>query len=268
MIYLGLAAYNEQAAIDRVMAECLIALGRRDEAGLILLYNDGSTDDTLGLARRWEERFPDKIKVIDGGVNKGLGAGIKALVAAAVELAVDLDNNQPVDDPIAGAMKAVSKDRDDALVLLDADCTQNPELIWPMVDRIRSGYGLVIASRYRSGAKVYGLTMYRRMLSLGASWLMRTLYPIKGVRDYTCGFRCYSLDLLRKLDRIHGDSLITQTGFACQTELILKIRRLNEACTEVPMVLRYDAKPSPSKMAVSRTIRQVFQVMGRMRLGR
>jgi hypothetical protein len=47
------------------------------------------------------------------------------------------------------------------------------------------------------------------------------------------------------------------------SELLLKIRRLGTVAAEVPLVLRYDAKPSPSKMKVAQTVRQVLWVMWR-----
>jgi len=269
VIYVGLPAYNEEASIGLVIAQTLKALGRTGLEFRILVYNDGSRDRTLEIARAWEARFPDRVEVLDGGVNKGLGVAVRSLFEAVISRTSDrLALERPPSDSPDGVLDYVAADNEDALVILDADCTQTPEMIWPMVQRIHRGYDLIIASRYRAEARVVGVTRLRRFLSWGASLMMRTLFPFEGVRDYTTGFRCYSARTLGRLKAHYGDEIVSETGFACMSEVLLKIRRLGAVAAEVPLVLRYDAKPSPSKMQVGKTVRQVFRVMGRWGFGR
>ncbi len=157
---------------------------------------------------------------------------------------------------------------EDILITMDADNTHPPDLIPLMVARVREGADIVIASRFRPGARVVGVPWHRQLLSLGASWLYRFLFPIRGVRDYTCGFRAYRASLLREGVRRWGEALISESGFAVTVDLLLKLRPLHPRIAEVPLILRYDLKPGASKMHVARTIRQSLVLALRRKLGR
>ena len=62
----------------------------------------------------------------------------------------------------------------------------------------------MIASRYRR-RRVVGASLHRRVLSWGASLLLRAVFPIRGVRDYTCGYRAYRAPVLRQAFERYGD---------------------------------------------------------------
>ena len=112
-----------------------------------------------------------------------------------------------------------------------------------MVSRLRDeGYDIVIASRYRAGARVVGLSPIRLLTSYGARVLFQLVLPIRGVRDYTCGFRAYRADVVQRAFQSWGDDFIGERSFACMAEILLKIREMRVRICEVPMVLRYDQK--------------------------
>jgi dolichol-phosphate mannosyltransferase len=92
------------------------------------------------------------------------------------------------------------------------------------------------------------------------------MFPIRGVRDYTCGYRAYRADALRAVDKF-GDALISETGFSCMADLLLKLRKLPLKMSGVPLELRYDRRGTDSKMRVLRTIRQTLMLLLRRRLG-
>jgi dolichol-phosphate mannosyltransferase len=123
----------------------------------------------------------------------------------------------------------------------------------------------VIASRYRQGSKVHGVPVVRRLLSTGASWLFRLLFPIKGVRDFTCGFRAYSARALRDALTAYEGCLVEDNGFQCMADVLLKLRRLPVSFREVPMTLRYDLKRGASKMKVARTVGRTLRLLLRRR---
>ncbi len=126
---------------------------------------------------------------------------------------------------------------------------------------------VVIASRYRPGSQVVGVPGFRKLLSWGASVVFRLTFPIAGVRDYTCGYRAYRAELLERTARELGDRLITEDGFACMVELLLRMRQMGAVMAEVPMILRYDQKTGPSKMNVRQTVVQTLRLLARERLG-
>jgi dolichol-phosphate mannosyltransferase len=150
---------------------------------------------------------------------------------------------------------------------MDADDTHAPALMGQMLDRVEEGYNLVIASRYLPQSRIVGLSAFRAFLSWGAGLLFRFTFPIKGVRDYTCGYRAYQAGLLRAAFEKWGNDFINQPGFSCMVDILLRLSTLEPVVVEVPLLLRYDRKPGASKMNVRRTITQTLNLMVRRRLG-
>jgi dolichol-phosphate mannosyltransferase len=244
MITIVLPAYNEAANIKPL----LVAMKRAmEDSGLtdyrIILVNDGSTDGTGEVARSQTDM---RIEVLDNEQNVGLAETLKRGLLHAVQGSAD----------------------DDIIVTMDSDNSHTPTLIMRMVQGIREGNDVVIASRYRYGARTRGLSRARRALSYGASALFRLLLPIDGVRDYTCGYRAYRGLLLRRAFRDLGpDRLISERGFSCMVDILLKMREYDPIITEVPLILRYDKKVGASKMNVARTVGDTRVLIARRRFG-
>jgi dolichol-phosphate mannosyltransferase len=149
----------------------------------------------------------------------------------------------------------------DMVVVLDADDTHPPSRILAMQRKLEQGYDVVIASRFRLGSRVVGVSWSRRLYSWGASWLFQLFYPIHGVRDFTCGYRAYRAEALQKALACYGPALVDRDGFECMVDTLLKLRRLKLRFTEVPFILRYDRKVGATKMDVKRTILDTLLLM-------
>ena len=155
----------------------------------------------------------------------------------------------------------------DIIVTMDADDTHTPGLILRMVRMITEGHDVVIASRYQPGSRVVGVPFLRVLLSYFGSWLFRVMFPTKGVKDFTCGYRAYRAEVIQNASTRYGSKLFNQEGFQCMVDLLLKLRKLNLIFGEVSMILRYDQKEGASKMNVSATIRRTLTLMLRSKLG-
>jgi dolichol-phosphate mannosyltransferase len=149
---------------------------------------------------------------------------------------------------------------------MDADDTHTPLAIAQMVTRINEGFDVLIASRYRPGSSVIGVPVHRRFLSYAASLLFQSIFPIPGVRDFTCGYRAYRASVLRQAFTRYREEFINEEGFQCMVDILLKLRRMNLRFSEVPLVLRYDRKGGKSKMKVLRTSLRTLRLMVRRRL--
>lgn len=253
IVHVVLPAYNEEAAIERLLAD--IGLSMQEFAPHqrvdILVVDDGSADRTAELVERFRDRTDGiapntRVRLLRHPENRGLAEAIKSGLTAAAQRAGDRD----------------------IVLTMDADNSHIPGLIPSMVRVVREGYDVVIASRYRPGAQVVGLSARRRFLSFGASWMFRALFPIPGVRDYTCGFRAYRAVLLR---RVLADNprFISEKGFSVMVDILLKLRTIEPAVamTEVPLLLRYDWKKGASKMNVKQTVLDTFALAGRRLIG-
>jgi dolichol-phosphate mannosyltransferase len=209
----------------------------------VIVVDDGSRDETARLAREASARLP--VELIAHAQNQGLAAAIRTGLTAAVQRCGP----------------------EDVIVTMDCDNTHPPRLIQSMLEKIEDGRDVVIASRFQPGAAVFGVPRSRMLYSVGAKWMFMALFPIRGVRDYTCGYRAYRADVIRRALDQYGDRLISETGFSCMADLLLKLRRLRLNMTEVPLELRYDRRGADSKMRVLRTIRQTLLLMLRRRFG-
>jgi dolichol-phosphate mannosyltransferase len=137
---------------------------------------------------------------------------------------------------------------------MDADDTHIPGLILRMVQTLGEGYDVVIASRYQAGSRTLGVSATRQFLSWGAGLLFRLVLPMRGVRDYTSGFRVYRVASIKRAIQRWGEQFVDRNDFSSMPRVLLRMRRLGAIATEVPMVLRYDLKPSVSKMRVGRNL--------------
>ena len=114
----------------------------------------------------------------------------------------------------------------------------------------------MIASRFVPGGEEHGLTALRRLYSRLACIALRLIAPLRGVRDYTCGYRLYDREALVRAQEKYGERLVTERSFACMAELLVKLGRSGATFAEVPLKLHYELKSGASKLNVPATIRR------------
>jgi dolichol-phosphate mannosyltransferase len=242
-LWVVLPAYNEEEALP-LLLDSIIEVFTEDQKNYsIVVVNDGSRDKTGAVADNYAKNHP-VISIHNDG-NKGLAETIKR-----------------------GLLETIAQaGPKDIIITMDADNTHPAGLALRMARTIREGNDVVIASRYREGSYVRGLSLFRKVLSYGASWLFRIAFPTHGVRDYTCGYRAYRADILKDLVRKYGNEFISERGFSCMVDILLRLRQEKCVFAEVPLVLRYDLKPGLSKMRVFQTILDTLKLLVRRRLG-
>jgi len=243
-IRIVLPAYNEEESLPPLLRRINDACDFYKWDASVLIVNDGSKDNTLGVIRDFKSEV--KIDVLDIQPNQGLANAINV-----------------------GMRKAIVGLKDsDVIVTLDADDSQSPFLIQRMAMQVAEGSDLVIASRYQVGARIKGLKKSRKFFSWAAGLLFRVFVGFEGIKDYTCGFRAYRVDMLRKTMAYYGDKFITQKGFGCMVEVLLKVASQSATMNEVPMILRYDLKQGESKMNVQKTMKQTLRLLLDYKMGR
>ncbi len=240
MYYILLPAYNEERDMGLLLQRICAAMQTLNIPDYkVIVVNDGSIDRTSSIVSDCRQTMP--VELLNHAVNKGLGQAMLTGLRYAAALAQD----------------------DDVLITMDADNTHDPQLIGAMVEKVRAGAGLVIASRYERGGEEIGLSRVRSFLSRGASLLLKLFFPIPGAKDYTCGYRAYHGAELKRAYQLYGDRLVEEHGFTCMAEILIKLRAVRARVAEVPLVLRYDMKSGQSKMKVLRTILRYFVLIGK-----
>lgn len=242
-IILILPAYNEQEALPPLLSA--VAETRRTSLPdlSVVVIDDGSQDNTAQVVRNFNT---DWVRLVQHGRNMGLAQGMRTGIAAALDAA-------PADGFIAS---------------MDADNSHQPHELAMMLAKLETEQlDVVIASRFQPGAKMAGIPPHRQVFSWGVSVLFQFFTPIRNVRDFSCGFRLYRASALRQASDLWRDQFITEQGFACMTEILLKLSLLPHLkFGETPMDLRYDRKPGATKMKVWQNIKDMFALMWRHRL--
>ncbi len=249
MIFILLPAYNESGNIEPLLhsiaEEAELWAKRRGEPMPVhaVVVNDGSTDDTHEKAASFSGSI--QVTVLDHAQNAGLGAALRT----GIDFALTHGGNR------------------DFAITLDADGTHHPRYIFQIVDRLEQGADIVIASRYVAGGKEYGVSGFRKILSHGARTTYHWFLPNIPIQDFSCGFRGFSLSILKATVNCWGERLFEAPGFACTGELMLKAlaHTTPDKVTEIPFELHYEAKKGDSKMPTFRTILGTLALLTRAR---
>ena len=168
MIWVIFPAYNEEKVIRPTLRALVDGMEGSGLPYRAVLVDDGSRDRTTPEAEAAVADSAGRLNltVLRHETNRGLGAGLRTGIYWCLDHAAE----------------------NDVIVTLDADNTHPPAMIPRLVRRLDDGFDLCIASRYRTGAEVHGVPGYRRALSDVGRLVFQALYPIPGVRDYTCLF--------------------------------------------------------------------------------
>jgi dolichol-phosphate mannosyltransferase len=245
MIIAALPAYNEAEALPRLLKRMQDTQTQLSEPLRVIVVDDGSKDDTAAAAERCDSAAM-RVEVVRHDRNRGLHGALDTGFRAALERAGP----------------------DDWILTMDADDTHPPGLIVAMLAKAKAeGATVVIASRFQPGAEWFGLSWDRVLFSKTVSWLFRIAWPMRNVRDYTCGYRLYRASLLQAAYQKWGDAFVNEPSFACMPDVLWKVSRLSPVCAEVPLSLHYDRKPGESKMKVARTIRRTLALIAKRRVG-
>lgn len=231
MILILLPAYNEEESLPRLMPKLKETLTSLHEDYKILVCNDGSIDRTQQMLEEYAKVMP--LEIIHHKINRGLGESSRDLFERAAEIS----------------------QQNDVIIRLDCDDTHEPEFIPSIIEKVRDGCDVVIASRFVPGGGQMGVNSYRSFISRCANLFMKAFFPIKNLKEYSCGFRGYRAEKLKEAITFYGNNFIQLKGlgFTCTLEKLVKLKLIGAKFGEVPFLLRYDQKQSASKMVSSIT---------------
>jgi glycosyltransferase involved in cell wall biosynthesis len=193
-------------------------------ADRVIVYDDGSTDDTYDLA------VSAGAKVIKSPTNTGYGTAIRALFQAAKEQNADI------------------------MVTLDSDGQHNPDQIPRLVEPLRSQhYDIVIGSRFLNKEDKEQVPRYRTFgIKTITKLTQRASY--NGLTDSQSGFRAYNKNALSKIN-------LFEDGMSVSTEILLRAREKNLLATEVPITVNYQNYDTSTHNPITHGIGVLYSVM-------
>lgn len=237
MIYVFLPAYNEAIALPRLVRKFHAELGGKPYK--IVVLDDGSRDGTFEAAQALAREYP--LEILRHEVNLGLG--------------------QTMVDGLEHVAREAAPE--DFIVTLDCDDTHDPKYLRGALEKASEGYDIVILSRYQRGGGEKGLSRLKSILSRGAGLFLKLFFPIRGVREYSCGYRVFRASAIQRAFQSFGKDFVRlpHMGFVVTPEILIKLRMLGCRIAEVPFVLDYGQKPGVSKNKPLKTIAGYFALL-------
>jgi len=233
-LYAILPCYNESENIGNLIEDWLNQTATLENYKFRLTLvgiDDKSTDNTNDIIKSYSAKYPNVV-LLTHEVNQNLGGALKTGFQYFIK----------------------NGHSGDVCVVMDGDNTHDPQFACQMFEKIASGANCVIASRYCGKSEIVGVPGFRKFLSDGAKFYYKLILGVRNVKDYTCGYRMYTYDILCKANDHYGDKLIERKTFSCMMEVLYKLSRVGCCFAEVPFVLRYDKKEGASKMKIMKTV--------------
>jgi dolichol-phosphate mannosyltransferase len=150
--------FNEEANIRSIVMAVDAVCHEHSLHGQILVVDDNSSDATISIVQ-------DLMKT---------NGNVEILIRE-----YDHGLSQSVADGFCHA-------KSDIFIVIDADFSHPPALIPCMYEEIRNGHDIVIGSRYMEGGGIRKWPLKRRVISIGATFLGRLLFP--DITDPVSGF--------------------------------------------------------------------------------
>ncbi len=187
----------------------------------ITVIDDSSPDGTLNIVEKLKEEF-ENLQIVSRNERLGLGSAITAGFKHILKL----------------------EEEPDYIVTMDADQSHNPRDIPRLIDAAKSGYDLVIGSRYCKGGEIVGSSWQRIFISRLANFLAKIAIGTI-THDFTSGFRCYSSNFARSILQN-----LRSRGYEIQVESVSQAKIKKLKIKEIPITF-VNRKRGNSKLSFS-----------------
>lgn len=170
MISAVIPVFNEEESLDAFYKVLMANLPKFDKTYEVIFVDDGSTDKTLGILKKFEAKNSN-VRIFSFRKNRG-----KAEV-------------------LTSGFKA---SKGDLVVTLDADLQDRPEEIGKLIEKQKEGFDLV--SGWRKNRKD---PIQKRISSKLFNFLVGAFWGVK-LHDYNCGLKLYTKEAAKSLNLYGG----------------------------------------------------------------
>jgi glycosyltransferase involved in cell wall biosynthesis len=225
VLQICIPVYNEAPTVGVLLWRIRKVLQEFPREYEIVVYDDGSTDATAETLAPYGRVLP--LTVLRGEAHRGYAAALDALLRAA--------------------SRRTRYPRRDAIVVMQADFTDQPEHLPELVKRFEGGADLVVAERSAEERRRAPVPV--RRLQTVAPWVIRPFVAVPGVRDPFGAYRLYRVSVVRDLVKAQGDRpLVAADGWAANLELLLRTAGFARRVETLELPARYDVRPRDSRV--------------------
>ncbi len=235
MIYILIPIFNEEGNVANLHRELSTVLPNEEK--MFVFSDDGSSDKTIELLKSYFSNT--NFTVLGDGINRGPGYAFNTGFEWVLANSKNIEN--------------------DIVITMEADCTSDISILPHLLGINKMGYDLVLASVYAQGGGFDSTSFIRKFLSAIANLLFRFLFDIK-VLTLSSFYRVYSVSLLQKIKQ-NNSAIITEYGFICMLEILVKAIKQNAKMIEVPMMLKSTKRVGKSKLKVFKTTMAYFRFL-------
>lgn len=193
--------FNESKRLEKSWQKIKKYYENKDYFGELIFINDGSTDNTLKIIKKFKARFP--IKIISYQPNCGKGFSIRK-----------------------GVLEATKK----IILFMDLDLSTSLNMTEKFLEEFEDNTLLIGNRESPQSIMIKRQSFFREKMGLAFTRLTNLILGIN-CSDYTCGFKMFPANLGKK---IFSKAKINRWGF--DAELIFLAKKLGVKIKELPVV--------------------------------
>lgn len=198
-------AFNEEGRLPATLRDVTSWIDTQERAVEVIVVENGSTDGTVDVARRYAASHPS-VQVL-AGLPKGKGLAVRQGMIAA---------------------------RGTFRFLCDADLSMPIGMVERFLPVVADGKTVAVGSREAPGARRFAEPGYRHLMGRAFNQLVKTL-AVPGVEDTQCGFKMFPASAA---EDIFGPARLAGWGF--DAEVLFLARKRGYALSEVPIDWHYN----------------------------
>ena len=218
-------AYNERARLPQTVMSTLRYCAEQELDFELIIADDGSSDETLALARQFE-RQDVRIRAL-ACPHMGKGSAVRL-----------------------GMLNA----RGELVLFMDADGATPLHEIATLAAALDAGSDVAVGSRVipQSAQVEVRTSLHRRLIGRTFAFFVN-LFAVQGIADTQCGFKMFRRDAALQIF-----SLQKLAGFAFDVEVLFIARRLSLTIVEIPV--NWVAQPGSKVNLVTDSMKMLWDI--------